>query len=186
MNSQPNIMTMKLLCLFFSMLPAILFGNSCTTVFRMGYFYPSSEMREVNKKGGVEYEIENTAPLCGNLSFWLNYNTFNKHNRSSRLPDKTTIQIKPLSLGVKYTVPITACIYPYLGIGASCNWVKFHDDSSIIKKHTHKKVWGGVAKFGFLYFLTELFFLDFFADYYYTKMTVFTSSELRRRSVNIG
>jgi hypothetical protein len=160
----------KLLIIFFAFLPFILWGE-CTSQIRVGYFYPTSHlMRKIYRDGGVEYEAEGSVRLCDRFSFWTNISTFRRDGHSLGLHDRTTVHLYPFSLGLKYTLPITCQLSAYAGIGPSYSWMKIHDRSSFVRRHTRKYAWGGVAKAGLLYYFCDCYFLDLFADYYYTRV----------------
>ncbi|MCL4361799.1 hypothetical protein M1446_05590 [Candidatus Dependentiae bacterium] len=147
-------------------LPTIIMGNSLE--FRVGNFFPASNyMRDNYKHGGVEFEAEGGFGLSNNSTIWININS--SHHKSLGFFDPSTINIYPLSAGVKYFIPISKYTNFYLGIGPSLSFIKIHDNS-IFMTDLHKTAWGAVGKSGFLWFLSKHFFIDFYADFYYTRV----------------
>lgn len=154
-------------------MPALLCGEDrFTTQVRGGYFYPaSSKAREIYKKGGSEYETESSVRLYNHLNLWVNFNYFQRHGFSRGRHDSTSIHLYPLSCGLKYAVSVADGVSVYIGVGPSYTWVKIHDDSPYLTRNIHRREWGGVSKLGLTYYFVRHFFLDVYADYYYTRIS---------------
>ncbi|MBY0529636.1 MAG: hypothetical protein K2P51_05535 [Rhabdochlamydiaceae bacterium] len=178
---------MKFFTFSLCFLPLLLWGEKFTTELRGGYFYPFSHvMREIYKSGGPEIEVEQTANVYENLNLWLNFNYFQRSGHSLGLKHPTSIHLYPLSLGVKYNISLMNNLDLYLGLGGSYTWANIHDNSSFVKQHIHRQGFGGVGKFGFLYFFGKRFFIDLYADYYYTKICGVHHSHNQSTSQNVG
>lgn len=161
----------KLCAFILFTLPVFLQADGMSTEIRAGYFYPASKtFRDIYHQGGAEFEIEQTFAVDCNIDFWANFGYFRRNGHSLGLDDKTSILIYPLSLGFDYNFPICEDFFFYLGAGASYTWVKIHDHSPFVKRHSFRKQFGGVAKSGFVYFFRDCLFLDVYADYYYTRV----------------
>lgn len=171
-------------CLWF---PSLLCGECYTVEARAGYFFSSNHLvRKIYHHGGAEFEIQGSVQLYDQFSLWSNFNYFTRSGHSIGLYDKTTIQIYPLSAGISYSYAFHECMEFYFGVGGSYSWLRTHDHSSFVQRHTHKQAWGGVAKSGIHYFFSECYFLDLFADYYYTKIRKSSYKGVENRAVNIG
>lgn len=161
---------MKKLALLFLLLPSLLVGGNLSTELRVGYFYPSSHVvRDIYRRGGVEPEIELSARFCQNWLLWANGNMFLRRGSSIGGGNRTWLHVFPLSLGVKYELPMTDCSAFQLGIGASYTTIDIHDDIANDDNHFWRNLWGVVGKSSFVYYFNETFYSDLFLDYYYTR-----------------
>lgn len=139
--------------------------------FRVGHFRPSSHLfRNIYHNGGIEYEGELNYEYVPGNSMWLNINKF---ERSGITPDEqeTKIQLCPLSGGIKQFIPFCSWINCYLGAGSSCTFMHVKGKSLFLDERDHKHSWGFVGKGGVWVLLSQNFFVDLFADYYYTEIT---------------
>jgi hypothetical protein len=178
---------MKFFCMVFFFSPLFLWSDRFTTELRGGYFLPASQvMREIYKNGGPEVEVEQIIRLDRSLNLWLNFNYFQREGHSVGLKDKTTIHLYPFSLGIKYNFHLLESFDLYFGLGGSTTSVRIHDHSAFVKKHIHERAFGGVGKFGFLYFIGKMVCIDLFADYYYTRISGVHRSGVQGTSRQVG
>jgi hypothetical protein len=178
---------MKLKSVIFGfLLPFSLHAYHGGTQLRAGYFYPeSSTIREIYG-GGIEGEIETSVLVYRRLSLFANAGVFIKDGHSLGLHDSTRIKIFPLSLGLKYNFYLSNIWEFYLGGAPTYTWVRFHDHSSYVKEHVHKGAFGAVLKTGFIYTFWKRVFLDFFFDYYFTRISGTHSSGITSSSRDIS
>lgn len=156
------------LCLF---LCADLYADNLGLQFRVGHFRPSSHLfRTIYQKGGIEYEVELDYEYVPGNTLWLNINSFERTGITEH-NEETKIHLHPLSAGIKQLIPFSSSINLYLGLGSSCTFMHVSGKSLFLDERDHKHSWGVVAKSGILVLLSSSFFLDFFADYYYTEIT---------------
>lgn len=173
-------------CAFFFILPAALWSSCFTAQLRGGYFHPdSSLLRKIYHNGGGEFEIEGSKYIYGNLSLWLNFNYFPRHGHSLGFHNGTTVKIIPLSAGLKYAICIAHRTYFYLGAGASYAWVQTNEHSQFVKQDLSAHGWGAVGKSGIFFTFGTGWFLDFFTDYYYSKISIHHLSGVESHSPNI-
>ncbi|SRR5581483_4223702 len=178
---------MKYWSLILCAMPALLWGDRFTMQVRGGFFYPaSSEASNIYKKGGSEYETESSVRLYNHLNFWVNFNYFQRHGFSRGRHDPTSIHLYPLSGGLKYAVPVDDDVSVYIGVGPSYTWANIHDEAPDLKRHIHRREWGAVSKLGLTYFFVRHFFLDVYADYYYTRISGVHESGALTHSVDVG
>lgn len=138
--------------------------------FRVGHFRPSSHLfRNIYGQGGIEYQAELNYEYVPGNTIWLNINGF---ERDGITPDnqQTKIQLHPLSGGIKQLIPFSSSINPYLGLGSTCTFIHGKGKSLFLDERDHKHTWGVVGKSGILVLLSSYFFVDIFADYYYTEI----------------
>ncbi len=157
-----------------------------TTQLRAGYFYPASGVIRDIYHGGIEGEIETSVKVYQNLSLFANAGIFIKNGHSVGLDNSTRIKLFPLSLGLKYNFRISNIWEYYLGAAPTYTWARFHDHSPYVDQHVHKSAFGVVGKTGFIYTFCKIGFVDFFFDYYYTKISGAHHSGVTSTSRNIG
>lgn len=178
-------MTYRLFYLFLLFAP--FFIHASTTEFRVGYYYPQSNlMRDIYQNGGVEFEFENTVLISRYIDLWANINYFQRDGRSLGLSDKTSVKLIPVSLGFKYLYACANYWNIYLGIGGSYTWARFHDQSSYVEKHPRKQAFGWVVKSGIIHYLQPCLYLNLFADYYSTSIAGVHQNGVEGTACNVG
>lgn len=178
---------MKKIIFFLLILFPSLHSAEWMTELRMGYFYPTSSIfREIYKSGGIEGEIEVLKDFENHWKAWGNINYFRKNGHSIGLHDKTTIDLIPITFGLKYQFLECNCISPYLGIGVGYTIANVKNHSDFVKKHVVKAAPGFVIKSGAYINLTNDILLDIFADYYYQEMHFYIPKNRNIGGLRIG
>lgn len=173
--------------IIFFLLPLSIYAANGTVQIRAGYYYPESNlMRKLYHSGGAEEEIEGAVEIYEDLSLFLNGNFFVRSGHSVGLETPTSVQIYPLSLGLKYNFHITPIVDLYLGAAPTYTWAIFHDKSPYVQEKVHTSACGVVGKTGALFFFNQRLFFDLFFDYYYTNLSGPHSSGTTSTSVNSG
>ena len=125
------------------------------------YFIPSEEtFREIygpGLMGGGEIE----AGLVKNINIWLEFNYLKKTGKLSITNEKTSLQIIPILLGIKYNFIFNKIIHPYIGLGGGCF---FYNEANPIGK-VEKNNFAWIAKTGAIIYLNRLFFIDTLLEY---------------------
>lgn len=154
---------------------------------RVAYFYPQSHLlRDVYHHGGLEPQIEAAISVYNKLSVWANFSPFWRHGSSMGLNTPTSIQIYPLSAGLKYGFQVAKRTEFYLGVGPSFSWTILCDHSPYVQPRVVKTNWGVIGKSGIALHFDSGLFLDFFADYSYGKISPVVQEGVQSQSVNIG
>lgn len=180
-------MFLKIIAWLICLIPFSLFGKTGSIEGRLGYFVPSSGLvKEVYHHGGVEPEIEATLRVYKELRVWANFNAFYRKGRSKELQDSTSIQLYPLSSGLKYNFRILDPFYVYLGLGPSITWAIICNHSPYVKGRVQKTCWGVVGKSGFTYYFSNHILIDLFADYSYSRLSKISRPGVESTSVNVG
>lgn len=136
--------------------------------FRVGQFRPSSHLfRNIFHNGGIEYEGELNYEYVAGNTLWLNINSFERKGLTEN-DEETHIQLRPLSAGIKQLIPFSSYMSLYLGLGSTCTFMHVKGKSLFLDERDHKHSWGFVGKSGIMLLLAKCFFVDLFADYYYT------------------
>ncbi|MBA3922403.1 MAG: outer membrane beta-barrel protein [Nostocaceae cyanobacterium] len=180
-------MKIKLIVFFVLLLSSNLHSSEWMTELRGGYFYPTSKkFREIYKDGGLEGEVEFSKTYRENLIVWGNINYFQRKGRSLGFHDKTTLNMIPISLGLKYQFLSCSCISPYLGAGLSYTFLNIKNDSEFAKRHVTKGSFGFVLKSGTYINLSEKFLLDLFLDYYYQEVHFYSKHKVDVGGLRMG
>jgi hypothetical protein len=166
--------------------------------FRIAAFRPSfKRFRNIYGKWGTEYSFEASKSLCEcyNLYGWGSVGYMTKDGHSIVRPEpnyfhhhRTRISMVPLNFGLKYMPNLFSCLDSYIGVGASCKFVRIRDHDSHLHRHTQKAAWGVVVKSGLRYNLWDCSYIDLFADYTYQRLSPHSKHHQggHRHSVNVG
>lgn len=161
-----------------SWFPDIDWGCGWDIEYRNAYFLPSNSLeRQIYTGTRIDYEAEISKHLFCNWYAWTNFTYFSKGGGSVEFGDATRLTLYPLSFGVKYVYPIACDWSIYAGLGANYTWMRLKNDSVFIPGE-NKGCWGGTAKMGVYYELTECLFVDGFADYLYIPMNLSNASNV--------
>lgn len=140
--------------------------------FKTAYFSSSeSRVKKIYGTGAVMYGPEVSFKLCGDRN-WYGFaavNYLSKNGRSIGFCNKTSMQLVPISLGLKYFIPVCWGDW-YAGLGFQALNLTTKNCSQFVNKCTSKWGFGGVAKVGALFNLSCDWFLDFFIDYNFIKI----------------
>jgi hypothetical protein len=152
--------------------PAVLAAreNNVTAKFRTGYFLLTSDlMQKEFRHGGADFEGEFSARFYEDLNFWVNFNIFRRDGKTLGYCNPASLHVYPLSAGFIYAIAPDSPVFPYVGIGGSFSFIKIEGENPTLKHYLDEGVWGVVGKSGLAIALSEHYFIDLFADYYYTR-----------------
>lgn len=107
--------------------------------------------------GGGEIETV----LVKNINVWLEFNYLKKTGELSITNEKTSLQITPILLGVKYNFIFNKIIHPYIGLGGG---YFYYDEVNPIGK-IEKNNFAWLAKTGIIFYLNRLFLIDASVEY---------------------
>lgn len=137
---------------------------------RYSAFFPlSSRARDIYKDALPCLELQGNINVTDNIIGFLSAGYIWSSGRSIGLGDKTELSLIPVVLGGKYLWCISDSLEAYLGAGVAYTWLRTHDHSDFVRKHTHKGTFGGVAQAGFYYHLCNNVFFEGFVDYIYQR-----------------
>lgn len=168
-------MKFLLLLLF---LPCSLSAHILSLQVRGGNLFPSSELlNDIYSGNKIEGELEASLWIpCTDLYLWTNINGLKKEG-SFETNEVTTVEIYPISSGLKYMIPVFGFFSPYIGGGVSYTWINTNNKIESLKTHIHAKTYGGVVKSGIVINITSQFFMDLYADYYFSHISSENSFE---------
>lgn len=134
-----------------------------------GIFVPlSNNVRKIYNGVIPDVEWELGTRFFQNWQTWANVSyIFFEDGRTLGLRDDTNLKLLPLSLGIKYFLPINLNTDFYFAAGAVCSFLWVHNHSKYIPNHLTKITPGAIAKTGFIYRWDEHFFVEGFFDYLY-------------------
>lgn len=132
------------------------------------YFYPQSGILRDIYGAGVNYHLNFSQNVYKNLDLWVGANYFNKDGHSLGAHQKTNIKIIPVNLGLKYLFPVHfqhVNIDFYINGAFKYYFLKIHDYSPFVAKHSNKDGFGVVFGGGSYIYLYKHIFLNFLIDY---------------------
>lgn len=134
------------------------------------YVPTSSRFRSIYGWGNGIYALEANFQIRNEWYIYSSGAFFISHGESAGTAPslKTTIWFIPVTLGVKYLSHFTAYNYLwawYAGAGGVGTYMQIHDNDPFVKEH-FKNVGGGANfQLGGIWYLTEHFLIDLFAQY---------------------
>lgn len=147
------------------------FGND--TEFRLGYFYPTAKrFREIFRNMRLDYEIETTQTIYKNFAFWANVSWFPKHGYSIGMHDGTSVNLVPISVGLKYIHWFNDRTRLRIGAGVDYFLLILSDHGSpCVRQHLVYQNVGGVLKSDISRFLSRRIYMNLFFDYLYLPLS---------------
>lgn len=144
------------------------FDSCCIDIlleFRAAYFHPTGSRFDDIYGGSGIYNLELSVQTWCDLYTWLSVGYLRESGRSLGLKTKTTFQMVPLGIGLKYLFTCS-CFNPYVGAGLGVTWMDV-DNKTKFAHDVDKWGVGGVFKVGSLWNFCDCWFLDIFIDYTY-------------------
>ena len=139
--------------------------------FKAAYFYPSDHrFRDVYSDAGL-YSFETSVQSWRNIYSWASLGFLYTSGKSIGESKKAELYMIPIGLGLKYLFRDNQRIQPYLGLGLVVAYTHIYNDSKFVMRNQTKWGVGGIAKTGFLTYVSQSIFFDFFLDYTYLKST---------------
>ena len=108
------------------------------------------------------------------LHLWESGSYFSKAGSSIGEKNKTRVTLVPLSGGLKYVISCSctwSCVDFYVAGGVVGTYLQTTTNAPFVIDRVSKWGVGGTGKFGALWYVYNVLFIDFFADYTYMKMS---------------
>ncbi len=102
------------------------------------------------------------------LVLWGNASWTNKVGDSHHSKDFSRLNLVPFSLGLNYEARISSVFDFYLGAGPAFSLLWLKNYNGLKTTHISREAFGVRSKTGFHITFHRCFFIDLFADYYYT------------------
>jgi len=156
---------------------------------RAAAFFPASHnFREVYGDALLCFQFEQTRIFKNNpnLEFWGNLEWIFANENCSNFCGSSRINILNISFGLKVIGPVFRDqIYLYAGLGPDLGITLIKNQAIITTQNCNLGI-GGIAKSGCQIFLTQSFFIDFFADYLYLPVHFENTADIGGGKVGIG
>lgn len=147
------------------------FSNPTFIEAKAALFFPlGKRFKDIYSKVEFEWGGEVSYEVCDCLQAWLSVNYLSDKGRSTQLKYRTTMELLPIGLGLKYLFPCE-CINYYVGGGFQYTYMHNHDHSPYAIHHINKWDWGLLAKGGALIPVCDRVFVDLFTEYSYLMMS---------------
>ncbi len=176
--------------IFFSSIPICGCAQPWTLEGKAGAFIPtSSKMRHIFSTALPFLELEGGYQFSSNWSAWAGVGYIWGEGKSLGCDSKTTIDVVPFSLGIKWFFPLASRINGFLGVGGLWTLYRNHDYSQSVHQHISANAGGVIATSGLQYRLVGTWFLNFFAEYMYQHFAfskVYSEHFTYRHDVNMS
>ena len=151
------------------------------------FFFSSSKLRKIYKKGGLDLQLSSSYPIWKWLQAYASVEYLTRSGKIRNSGKKTTIWELPVSLGLQPVVVIHPMVHYYLSIGPRYFFVHQHNDSPFLDKVlTHSGV-GGFVNTGFHFFPINRLVIDIFGEYSYKKMHFHAhKTNVEGRNIQVG
>lgn len=133
---------------------------------KMGYQYPSDRVFRDIYGGGLKYGGEASISVWKGLAVWLEGSRFVKEGELTFTKERTKVQIIPLGLGIRYSLPLHDKLDLYAGAGLQ--YSRFKEENPI--GEVQESQLGYVAKLGLNQRISKGVLIDVFAEYSYCRM----------------
>ncbi len=136
------------------------------------FFFTSSQMRDVYKRGGLDVQLTGTFPLVPFLRIYSSLEYMEKNGYSLNGHQKTNFYALPISLGLQAAIKIYSpqALSYYFTIGPKYFFTWIHNHSSYISRHQNSNSCGGFINTGFLFTLYHNLNLDLFTEASYIRL----------------
>lgn len=144
---------------------------------KVGYFIPTdAKFRDIYAQDGVISGLETSFRAWNNFFPWLSASYYEKWGHTHSPRASSHVYFIPLGVGLKYIYPLRqVCTFRHIniygGLGVLPTYLHLHNHSPNLVPDAGKWGCGGVAKVGVIADRLWNFFIDFFAEYSYTKIS---------------
>lgn len=146
------------------------------------YFSPASHsIKKTYSAAMVDYQIEVSRTVFCDWDLFFDIDYMTQSGKLPRLHRSTDLNIVPLSLGMRYYIPVYTNTWWYVGGGGCYTFTQIHNNTDCLKKNMKKWAFGGVFKTGLKYYLNDSLYANFFVDYFYQHCHL-TKSDRRFRN----
>jgi len=136
-------------------------------------FIPTNSLfREIYGSAAGNFDAEIAMNIGDCLQVWANFDYTGIDGNSLNFCNPTSINIFSGSFGLKAPFDTNDWSCVYLGFGPAIGGIQIKDNSQFSGCSNNTKAFVGfVAKFGVDFFFANCWFVDFFADYTYQKVS---------------
>lgn len=134
------------------------------------YFPFEKRVRKIYSSTLGLFEGEIDVPIWNGWTAYFSAGYIKNEGKSIGLRDKTSLQMVPLTWGVKYFCKLS-CVDVFFGAGLVYSLLHIHDHSRHIERHISKNALGGTVSLGAQFFFTEDWFIDTSVEYLYQRFS---------------
>ena len=183
---------MKLLSLFFLMLPLSCFALSPLVEVKAGYFFfTDSKLNKIFHNEGEDVQLSVSLPFanfgCWELDVYGSFEFWERTGRSLHGLQNTRFQGYPISIGFKPVLWITSHAQLYSTVGPRYVVTHVHNFSDYVDKHLVRGGFGVFANLGYLYTLSNCLTFDLFGEYSYVPVSYHTrKTNVMAHTIHVG
>jgi hypothetical protein len=145
---------------------------------RVAYYHPCSKrVRRIYHDGWADYQFEVSKGFGRNLRVWTGVSGFSRRGQSIGFHNRTTLQLIPVYLGLRYYYPLLCNVDVFVGGAACYSYLRIRDHSDFVHKHTRREEWGGVVQSGLSYNFCGWGVVSVFFDYFFQRFHFHKRSE---------
>jgi len=130
------------------------------------YFRSENEIFRDIYGQAAKYGLEAGVDILKNLSVWAGIETLKRNGGLTLTKEETKAWITPLTLGLRYEIPISSIFC--LHVGGGVQYVLFKEES--VLGTVKENAWGFLAKGGGVFRLSDMFGIELFAAWSTCKM----------------
>lgn len=134
------------------------------------------QLRDIYGSGLPTIELEGAYSVlkdfwlsCDQLLLWGNVGWTFKTGETIGHGYYTRLNLIPISLGIEYQIYLGKGFDFYFGIGPTYSFLRIENYDFVDRHHIRKSQFGLTTKTGFRYTFFTNYFIDVFADYFYTQ-----------------
>lgn len=136
------------------------------------FFFVTSPMHDVYKKGGFELQGSASVPFYKCLAFYTSIGVRKVWGHALNTGEKTTLTVMPFDIGLKPIFNFSERFFYFFAIGPRFFYFHQHNDSPYVDPTING---GGVGFFvntGFTMLVTDCFLFGIFGEYSYEKKAI--------------
>ena len=152
------------------------------------FFFTESKMRSVYDEGGLDVQVALSGRIWKAIHLYGAAEYIERSGRSLNDHQETSIQLIPLSFGVKPTFSLTKGVDFYLNLGPRYFIIHQHNKSDYVNTVVNQNGLGGFAGTGFYFRPNKHLVFDAYAEYsYFTrKFSTFEKANMDSRDIDLG
>jgi len=138
--------------------------------FKIGYFrFSDHKLREVYDNSKLDLQLALSWPIWEHINAYGAIEYIGGEGRSLGGHNKTTLTIVPMSLGVKYVIPIATDEFDYYFTVGPRYYFVHQNNHGPVDHNLNRNGLGGFVGTGFIYHFSDSLGIDAFAEYSYKR-----------------
>lgn len=133
------------------------------------FFFSSSPLKNIYKKGGFSLQASASIPMCHYLDLYTSVGYRRTTGKSLGAGEKTQLSVVPIDIGLKPIVNVYKYLYYFFACGPRYFYINQHNKSSYVDCRVHGSGLGLFVNTGFTVLLVDHLLLGLFGEYAYEK-----------------